>query len=669
MPMKKVSFLWHFHQPPYFISEKESLLPFVFLHSIRDYIDFPHILKDFERVHMNFNFTPVLIEQIINLREDPFMKISLKPVKDLTSEEKYFLLKNFFSNSWENGIKPIPRFYELLIKRGMEATKEKLKEKVRVFKDQDFLDLEVLFYLSWCGESLRKEKIVAELLEKGSYFGEEEKLALLDFLTESLKNILLSYKEMCLQGRAGLTVSPFFHPILPILCSSEEVARDHPELNVYPYPPSPKEVNFHIEKALELFENIFGEKPLGMWPSEGSVSNSLINFIQTKVLFSDATVLNKSCSESYDILRPFFHKNHPENFIFFRDTYLSNRFGFAYGGMPEDKAIEEFYSYVKNVGREDGVIWVILDGENPWGGYQNYGRSFLRKLFERAEKEGVEFLTLKEVLNLNLKPQKIEYLFSGSWVDASFYIWTSDPVKNKAWEMVHSLRDQIAALKNEESLFYFYASQASDWFWWYGKPNFSPYEPEFDFLFRHYLKKSLEKAGLSAPLSLEKPLTEEIKFVSKKPIFTINPIINGKEDSFFEWANAVKVSVKTGDAMHLSEGSFEDLFFGFNLENLFIRLDPSPAFLEDIKRGEILLNLNLPQEKSFKIYPAGEEIEICFEKIVEIRIPFKFLGLKPREEVAFFIDFKNEKGERIPRSGLLYFTVPHSTYEEEMWSV
>lgn len=667
--MKKVAFLWHFHQPPYFLSEKESLLPFVFLHGIRDYIDFPFILKDFEQIRMNFNFTPVLIEQILNLREDPFLKIAKKPVEELNEEEKYFLIKNFFSCSWENAIKPISRFYELLILRGMEATKEKLQEKVKIFKNSDYLDLEVLFYLSWCGEKLRAESFISDLLEKGSFYSEEEKLKLLSFLEENLKLVLDSYKSLIMEEKIDVTTSPLFHPILPIISSSEEVQRDHPELNVYPYPQSPKEVSYQIEEGLKICAEAFGYYPLGFWPSEGSVSNNILNHIKTKVLFSDSMVLNRSCCESYDFLRPFYHKNFPEISIFFRDTYISNRFGFAYGGMHEDKAIDEFYGYVKNVGKEDGVIWIILDGENPWGGYPNFGRSFLRKLFKRAEIEKVEFLTLKEILNLDLKPQKIEYLFSGSWVDSSFYIWTSDPVKNKAWELVHSIRDQIVGIKEKKSLFYFYAAQASDWFWWYGKPNSSPYEPEFDFLFRHYLKKALEEAGLSAPLSLEKPLIEEVQVISKKPIFTINPLINGKIDSFFEWANAIKVSIQTGDAMHLAESIFKSIYFGFNLENLFIRLDPNPGLIEEVKKGKIFLNLNLPFEKSFKIYPDEKEVEISFEKVVEIKIPFSFLGLKEREEVAFFLNFKNENMERMPRSGLMYFTVPHSTYEEEMWSV
>jgi len=667
--MKKIAFLWHFHQPPYFISDKESLLPFVFLHSIRDYIDFPYLLKSYEDIHMNFNFTPVLLEQIINLRKDPFLKIALKPVEELNVEEKYFLLKNFFSNNWENAIKPIPRFYELLILRGMEATKEKLKEKVKAYKSQDFLDLEVLFYLSWCGEKLKNHSFIKELLEKGSNFKEEEKIKLFDVLFENLKTILNSYKELFEKGQIDITFSPYFHPILPIISSSEEVARDHPELNVYPYPPSPKEVLFHLEEGANLFEKVFGKKPLGLWPSEGSVSNSILNYLNTKVIFSDLTVLNRSCCESYDFLKPFYHKNFPNILIFFRDTYISNRFGFAYGGMAEDKAIDEFYSYIKSVGREDGVVWIILDGENPWGGYQNFGRNFLKKLFERAQKEGIKFLTLKEVINLNLKPQKIEYLFSGSWVDSSFYIWTSDPIKNKAWEMVHSIRDQISGVKNEKSLYYFYAAQGSDWFWWYGKPNYSPYEPEFDYLFRFYLKKAVEEAGFTPPLSLEKPLTEEIKILTKKPIFTINPIINGKEDSFFEWANAVKLPVSTGDAMHLAETVFDEIYFGFNLENLFIRLDPNPKYKEEIKNGEIYLNLNLPFEKTFKIYPSNKEIDFSFQEILEIKIPFSFLGLKEREEVFFFLNFKNNAIERIPKSGTLNFTVPHQTYEEEMWSV
>lgn len=667
--MKKVAFLWHFHQPPYFTSSDFSILPFVFLHGLRDYIDFPYLLKDYENIHMNFNFTPSLLEQIINLRKDPFINICSKPADELNGEEKYFLLKNFFSNSWENAIKPIPRFYELLILRGMESTNEKLKEKVKIFKKQDFLDLQCLFYLSWCGERLRSTPFIKEFFEKGSNYTEEEKLKLLDFLTENFKKILGDYKELLNSGQIDITTSPFFHPILPILSSSEEVSRDHPELNIYPYPQSHKEVSFHIDEGIKICENIFGIKPLGMWPSEGAVSNSILNYIKTKVLFSDSMVMNRSCCQSYDLFRPFYHKDFPNIFIFFRDTHLSNRFGFAYGSMPEDKAINEFYFYIKNVGREDGVIWVILDGENPWGGYQNFGRNFLRELFKRAEKEGVKFLTLKEVINLNLKAQKIEYLFSGSWVDTSFYIWASDPIKNKAWELVHSIRDQISGIKEKKSLYYFFASQASDWFWWYGKPNSSPYEPEFDFLFRFYLKKALEEAGLSVPLSLEKSLIEEEKIISKKPIFTINPIINGKEDSFFEWANAVKISVKTGDAMHLAEGVFEEIYFGFNLSNLFIRLDPNPNLTEEIKKGNLFLNLNLPYEKSFRIYPEEKNVQISFEKIIEIKIPFSFLGLKEREEVAFFLNFKDTNNERIPRNGLLYFTIPHSTYEEEMWSV
>ncbi len=667
--MKKVAFLWHFHQPPYFLSSEKSLLPFVFLHSIRDYIDFPYLLKEYEDIHMNFNFTPVLLEQIINLRTDPFLQIALKPVDNLKLEEKHFLLKNFFSNSWENGIKPLSRFYEILILRGMDYTREKLKEKLKVFKREDFIDLEVLFYLSWCGEKIRKNPFIKELLAKGTNFEEEEKLSLINHLKEFIKEITPSYKELIDMGKINITTSPYFHPILPILSSTDEIIQAHPELNVYPYPSSPREINFHIDEGIRLLEGVFGEKPLGLWPSEGAVSNSILNFIKTKVLFSDSTVLQRSNAESYDILRPFYHKNFPNKILFFRDTYLSNRFGFAYGGMEEEKAIEEFYDYIKSKGREDGVIWVILDGENPWGGYQNFGRNFLKKLFERAKREGVSFLTLKEVLELDLKPQKINYLYPGSWVDASFYIWTSDPIKNKAWELVHSTRDQIMGIKEEKSLYNFYASQASDWFWWYGSPNYSPYEPEFDFLFRFYLKNAMEMAGLKSPSILEKPLTEEIEFKSKKPIFTIYPIIDGKENSYFEWANAVRFSVQTGDAMHLAESFFQEICFGFDLENLYIRMDPNLEYIEKIKKGEIFLHMNLPFEKTIKIYPSFEPIEMEFGKIFEAKIPFSFLGLKEREEVAFFLNFKEKDSERIPRTGLLYFTVPHKTYEEEMWSV
>lgn len=667
--MKNVAFLWHFHQPPYFVSDEESILPFVFLHSIRDYIDFPYILSDYENVHMNFNFTPVLLEQIINLREDPFFKIAKKEVSSLTEEEKYFILKNFFSCSWENAIKPLPRFYELLIKRGFEITKEKLKEKVKQFTNQDYLDLIVLFYLSWCGEYLRSKEIVKTLIKKGSDYKEEEKIELINFLKDSLKDLINFYKEIMEKKQIEITTSPYFHPILPILLSVEEILKDHPELSPYPYPSSPQEVIYHLEKAKEIYIKCFKKEPTGLWPSEGAVSNGILNYINAKVMFSDDTVFFKSKCENYDILAPYFHKNKPDTILFFRDSWISNRFGFAYGGMEEEKAINEFFSYVNQKARENGVLWIILDGENPWGGYQNFGRSFLRKIFERSEKEKIKFLTIEEALNLNLKKNKIDYLFSGSWVDASFYIWTSDPIKNKAWEMVHSVRDIVKTLKEEKSLYYFYASQASDWFWWFGKPNYSPYEPEFDFLFRFYLKKSVEEAGLHAPLYLEKPLIEEVEIIKTGPIFVINPQINGEEDSYYEWANAISFSIKTGDAMHLAESIFSQIHYGFNKENLFLRLDPEKKNIDLIKEGEITLFLNIPFEKTIKIFPPEEGIEFAFKKILEFKIPFKLLGLKENEEVAFFLKFKNKLTERIPRSGLLSFKVPHKNYEEEMWSV
>jgi alpha-amylase/alpha-mannosidase (GH57 family) len=122
--MEKVclAFLRHMHQPyckNLFTGEYH--LPWVLLHGTKDYLDMACLLKDFPGLKQNFNVVPSLLKQLMDYQyphvKDAYLGIMKKRPRDLSEEEKIFLLMNFFNANRENMIWPFPRFHELLKKK------------------------------------------------------------------------------------------------------------------------------------------------------------------------------------------------------------------------------------------------------------------------------------------------------------------------------------------------------------------------------------------------------------------------------------------------------------------------------------------------------------------------------------------------------------------------
>ncbi|GAI49212.1 unnamed protein product, partial [marine sediment metagenome] len=137
------------HQPYYKdLLENKFVLPWVRLHATKDYYDMVASLDDFPKIYVNFNLVPSLIDQINDYAQnnltDQFLNLTLKPANKLSPEERTFILQNFFTANWENMIKPFPRYWDLLSKRGRYVAGEELKEIQRRFSTQDFLDLQLL---------------------------------------------------------------------------------------------------------------------------------------------------------------------------------------------------------------------------------------------------------------------------------------------------------------------------------------------------------------------------------------------------------------------------------------------------------------------------------------------------------------------------------------------
>ncbi|HXW69685.1 MAG TPA: hypothetical protein VEJ88_08745, partial [Dissulfurispiraceae bacterium] len=305
-----VAFLWHMHQPYY----KDPFtgvyrLPWVRLHGVKDYLDMVTILSDFPDIRQTFNLVPSLLEQIVdytdNSATDTYLQLSLKSPSDLTESEKQFIIENFFYANWDTMIKPLTRYYELLLKRGVRITKSDIERAARYYDDRDIRDLQVLFNLAWIDPMFRNEgdPFLQGLMKKGRDFTEEEKKLLLAKQLEILRKIIPAYKKMSDSGQIELSVTPFYHPILPLLWDTNSARTAMSNVNLPKKRFShPEDAVRQIEMATGYFERLFGKKPAGMWPSEGSVSEDVVRAIHDagiKWIATDEEVLARSLQRSF----------------------------------------------------------------------------------------------------------------------------------------------------------------------------------------------------------------------------------------------------------------------------------------------------------------------------------------------------------------------------------
>ena len=65
MSAVRVGFLWHMHQPPYRDPlTGRSVLPWVRLHALKDYLGMVKLVEETPDVHVTFNLVPSLLDQI-----------------------------------------------------------------------------------------------------------------------------------------------------------------------------------------------------------------------------------------------------------------------------------------------------------------------------------------------------------------------------------------------------------------------------------------------------------------------------------------------------------------------------------------------------------------------------------------------------------------------------
>ena len=397
--------------------------------------------------------------------------------------------------------------------------------------------------------------------------------------------------------------------------------------------------------------------------------------------------------------------------MLFRDRSLSDVIGFTYAKVQARHATQDFVAHLRGVGeawageRQPGpaTVGVFLDGENAWEHYPGSGYEFLDRLHGALEASAeIETVTLSQAVEEAPGPA-IPRIHSGSWIEASYRIWIGHAEDRQAWTALGRAHEQVEATARagdvaparvERARRLLYAAEGSDWFWWYGEDFTSELAAEFDALFRGNVIRAALLVGASPPGEALTPIkrageTQAAGIEAKplrEPTLLLTPVLDGRETDYFEWqGSGLYRPGQHRGSMYGGAQGFHVLRYGFDLESLFLRLDPaeSPA-----RSAEVAPNLKIavlaPAGQSWVDFEVvadgglrtgrrlGQDVgEIAFRDIVEIRIPFLSLGLAAGTKVALSVHvLRGEvEVERLPRYGFVAFTVPDRDFERVNWRV
>jgi alpha-amylase/alpha-mannosidase (GH57 family) len=540
-----VVLLWHMHQPQY----RDALtgryaLPWTYLHAIKDYTDMAAHLEGNSSARAVVNFTPLLIEQLEELSAriaehlengaplpDPVLAL-LGP--DPLPREPAARLEVLRACLKAQRKQMIERFGPYLELATIAETLGTL-ERVGYASDQFIHDLAVWYHLAWLGETVRRsDPLAARLTELGRNFSAGQRRELLSLIGTLVADVVPRYRRLGEQGQCELSVTPYGHPIIPLLVDFRSARDAVPDMTLpdHPaYPGGPARATWHVEEALRVFTRAFGVRPAGCWPAEGAISArtlETLSFGGFRWVASSAAVLRESLSlGGAEAAADPLAYNRPYRLggtgmsCFFRDDMLSDLIGFTYATWHGDDAAANLVSELAQLAREygksaDHAVLIALDGENAWEHYPFNGYYFLKALYRQlADHPALELTTLSAALRRGLKPAPLPCLRAGSWVHGTLATWVGEAAKNRAWDLLCAAKEAYDRVMQEATLEpaqrdaagrQLALCEGSDWFWWFGDYNPADAVGQFDRLFRRQLLTLYRRLNLPAPAGLSQPI-------------------------------------------------------------------------------------------------------------------------------------------------------------------
>ena len=535
-----VVLMWHMHQPQYCDRPNgEYQLPWTYLHAIKDYTDMAAHLEAEPRARAVVNFAPTLLEQLDDyahqvqaflsegqLIRDPLLAALANPVLPTDPGERLELVSQCLRANEKTLIQRYAPFARLAELARCFLSRP---ESGIYISDQFLVDLLMWYHIAWLGEAVRRgNQRVQALIEKGCDYSLRDRRLLMEIIGELLSGVIGRYRRLAEEGRVELSVTPYAHPIVPLLLDLESAREAMPDIQLPllgKYPGGEERVRWHMREGIKTFEHYFGFRPTGCWPSEGSISTESMAYFEEagfRWVASGENVLRNSLQKAESdlpegenhVLHRAYHVADSEVACFFRDDGLSDLIGFNYSSWHADDAVANLLEHLNTIadaceGKPGAVVSIILDGENAWEYYPENGYYFLEGLYRGlAEHPRLNLTTYAEMLQDELPTANISRLVAGSWVYGTFSTWIGDADKNRAWDMLGDAKrcfDRVIASGrlNDEQRFaaerQLAICEGSDWFWWFGDYNPAEAVRDFERLFRSQLSALYLLLGEALP--------------------------------------------------------------------------------------------------------------------------------------------------------------------------
>jgi len=635
-----LAIIYHMHQPLYKnTATGDYELPWGRVHNIQEYIDHPKILEAHPDIKLTVNIVPSLIYQIEDWADypttnpdmtDSHIQLARVPAANLTLTQKArsrfeFLRINGYAFNYSNPaslrfreLRDKINAYHLDLANAVEPSTHNLTT-------QDYVDLKIAYFL-WQfspdyveGKYNASERIpeIADMYNQSS-FTEDQLDTILYWQNNITRKTLDYYKLLADRGQIELTTTPYYHPIMPLLMDDGTyLAKDGVPVKVQGKVPWPEDVQWQLQAGVDYFNETFGYYPVGMWPSEESVSENIIQPIADagiEWIVTDGKVLDNSgidCVNNNDepdtadrmnrLYKPYLVEDGGKELaVVFRDRKVSDDWAWNYWKADPGEAAENFVNYIKAKAQTTGLqsnrlITCALDGEN-WmflTQFRDNGRDFLDALYTKLEQTPwIHLTTPSEYLSmfpLSSTPvgsggDLIPTLHDGSWIDGGtpgqeFDTWHGEEDENVAWQRLvdaHAIvvqrQDAISPEAKAAAWDAIYAAEGSDWFWWYGVDQYNPEEDMFDKLFKVHLKNAYEAVGADLPPYLSEWLDADVPDAGGGD-GSITPVMDGVVNPGFEWQDAFKYGDSDGAAPGDADLDIQTVYVGQDTVNLYVRID------------------------------------------------------------------------------------------------
>ncbi len=550
-------FLWHMHQPDYRdhgavgtgkkvgagdTATGEFVLPWVYLHAMKDYVDMATHLERHPQIRCVVNFVPVLLDQIEDYAQqfasgqfrDPLLRMLATPELDnIGDAERQLLLATCFRGNHITMLAPFPHYKRLhdlylLLSHDNETA-------CRYLSGAYYSDLVTWYHLTWTGESERRRNpLLAKLMSKGEGYDAHDRQQLLASIGELIAGLIPRWRALATRGQVEISSTPNTHPLSPLLLDFRCARESLPEAPLpftAAYPGGRSRVIAHIDAAQISHARRFGAPPVGMWPAEGAVSEDFVKYLAAadcRWIASGEGVLNNSLAASKitdprAAYHPWKLEQAPGLTMFFRDERLSDLIGFDYakwhGRDAAGHLVQQLEAILDAAGADETpVVSIILDGENAWEHYPYNGYYFFEDLYGLlAEHPRIRTTTYAELLARPSPPAAtvLPRLIAGSWVYGTLSTWIGDSAKNRGWDLLCEAKQscdrvlasgrldsaQVAAVNAQLAI-----CESSDWFWWFGDYNPSAAVASFDSLYRRNLARLYGLLQLEPPAHLDTPI-------------------------------------------------------------------------------------------------------------------------------------------------------------------